>query len=1350
MVSIRKHLKILMMILSMGVVAIPQLTPMLPQTVFAEDDDDKDDEADKKAEFLKNIQDAGYGDDFRGDLEKADTGHLQDKDFTTDWYVYYMLSPGFYMEDVTKYASVNDDDVKADNSVVTKKGDKYTICGRPNEPQNMLNHNCDIPAFMTELVQNVTRDANASGIQGQQKTPASLGVLGLGMPKSIPGGVVPVNPAERNTKYTALELFGYDLEYTTYRGEYDHIVTASDARLLANVGFWGGLKLSAEALFEGVSNVFNKFFDGWIFNPKKWGAKSPGFVDGVVATVMDTSDYNVASMHAWKRPYSSESLYNAHYLSDKEVIKKAQFDFQQYLRNNLFDEIGKDPRAKEVLYLMPGSKTFPVFKFDPHKYTEESKRAVARWKSCSKSKSNKRCGTKPTLKTVPEEEQFADWKKEDYQKDFNKRAKKHNIDCFDKAKYYKDITGCWDEPFEAYAKDTLHHDNKVSQKALENLEQRFMSNNIFADPSRGISHYICADEEGEISGTMAEWKYYYTAENTADSEFINKGCSIIRPSIEGGKLGTGNYKSTDTRYLLYKKSVQPKGRGFFGSIGNWTAKTCAKITNTLVTFAFSNIIEKLSIDKFFQTSLETFRDSIFFSFASLFAGITGIYILVKAVQLGFAAWKSIGILILVFVVGTAILFNAGNILRIVEEIPSQIDGAIAELILESDTEKGYCKTSDDQDKVRTIQCQIWDVTVFQPWVHGQWGTFYKNLNADNMKNSNSDLVGTAPVNMGGGYTEHNWALWQLSKTKTGTITTDDPKNPTGSRSRALYKAVDLQAGPNNGALSDDRYFENWAGLTNERSTAGFWAGLVGISILIIIGGLCVAKIEFTFELLFKIVWLPIVLLRGMLPNGQMKIAEYINEFVGILLKRIFIVLVLVITLNILSVISETETNYSTIGLFSMIMLVAIGLYWKELVNILNTSAATIGNMRQKAGPSNWLPKTLNMKYVQTKAMIKDGVSGAIGGAIGGTMAAKELKKAGYDVKGGAIRQGIAKGVKKGASRGSMMAYRKQRKLGFGVLQQMTQAYEQGASAGITGITKNVSDKQRSDLSMLYHTVSDKHQILNDKIEALDKKILESPNDPTLRDKRKELGAELGKTNSALKNIEKFTNNGNANSMDTWTPTGNFAIDKELYNVNFKQTIKDPSTGKKRPITPEEVADKVINNVSEFENKATEYKQKQAESPLNKYVKEPLSELKSTATDKATEMKTAVDEVVNNTILKGKNEEINEVSSLRQTIKSKMEAEDTIHDFRDKKEVEEYVEDHFGAFDKNVQKQQQENLEYVLGALEKEGNVQAKSAIKQASEIDERITPKGRILKQRAQRKKQFEDYLNEREGRDDE
>lgn len=1323
--------------MSASVIVLPQMVS--PVAIIASADDEGEDS--KKSDFISGIKGAGYGESFSKDLDKAGKDYSKEKTYTVDWYINYMLRPGNYINDINEYAPVKSDTIKTDETVVHEVDGKKSVCGFDKEPQNLLNHNCDIPAFMTELMQNVTRDVQTSGIQGHERTPAYLGVLELGMPKDIPTGKVPVNPKERTTKYTALELFGYDLEHTTYSGEYDHIVTSSEARLMSNVGFWGKLKLAGNSIFTGVENVFKDFISGSVFNPNNWGGKSPGFVDGVVSTVIDTSDYNLVSMHAWKRPYLNNTLYNVHYLSDKAVIEKAQNDFFKVVRENLFSQLANEPEAKEVLSLMPGQSTFPVFKFDNKKYTEKSNKAIKEWEKCSRTSKN--CGKKPVPEVVTEEEQFKQWKNEPTQKAFNEKAKSHKIDCFDKAKNYKEITGCWDTPFRNYAKEVLSADSGLVQKIIENLEERYLSNNIYADPSRGISHYVCADEEGNTTGTMSDWKYYYTSENTREQEFINKGCSLVRPSIKGAKYGTGDDKSTDTRYLLYKQGVIPRGRGVLGTLGVKVARISAKITNTLISFAFSNIIEELSLDTIIQTTMETFRDSIFFPLATMLIAITGLWILYQAVSAGGRPWKAIASLVLTFIVGSALILNAGKVLLLIEKGPTMIDEFIADVVLVNETGHNYCDGDSGSDQVRQIQCEVWSITIFQPWVRGQFGAAYENLNANKMKNTNKALVGDAPVDMGGGHIEHNWALWQLSKTKSGTITSTDLTNPTGSTSRALYKLVDLQAGPNNGKESDSRFLWTWAGLTGERARAGFWQGIISICLLIVIGGLCIAKLEMTFELLIRVAMLPVVLAKALLPRGETKIVEYANDLIGVFIKRVFVVLVLSVSLNILNNIASLDADYGTIGLCTTAMVVAIGFYWKELIRILNNSSAAVGNMRQKLAPSRWLPKSANLKYNQIKGSIKYGTAGAIGGAIGGAQSMAELKKKGYKVSGGAILEGAKTGYRKNAGRTSTLLMRKQRKTGFGMLKQMKDAYEQGASKGVNGITQYVSEGQRSTLSRLYNTTLDRKAEIDAQIKIVKKDIADNPGDPDKIQELNSLEAQSRALKQSIENINRFTNDGNANSTGTWTPTGNFAIDKTLLNVDFDKIVKD-NEGVKRVLTPSEVADKVAEQINGYEEKARIYREKQEVNPVNQKIEKAKAEVDKRIKSGKEAIKDKSKSVAYSTVLREEAERQALIEKYKDDI-DKLETGDTIQDFANRKQIEEYVNTKYKNVDDERFKQlQADNIEYTLKALMKEGNLNRSST--GVTERRKEDKP-GQVSRTSNEKLRVMKEYIDERKNK---
>src|SRR5690606_3937138 len=102
--------------------------------------------------------------------------------------------------------------------------DEIHACN-PNSPKNLIDHNCNIPNFTTGLIQNIANpfmdDFNNAG-----KT-SSYSVFGLGVPNNIPGGIVPVSESNRAHTYTALELFGYNLQLTSYNGEWDQVVVSN-------------------------------------------------------------------------------------------------------------------------------------------------------------------------------------------------------------------------------------------------------------------------------------------------------------------------------------------------------------------------------------------------------------------------------------------------------------------------------------------------------------------------------------------------------------------------------------------------------------------------------------------------------------------------------------------------------------------------------------------------------------------------------------------------------------------------------------------------------------------------------------------------------------------------------------------------------------------------------------------------------------------------------------------------------------------------------------------------------------------------------------------------------------------
>lgn len=1060
--------------------------------------------------------------------------------------IYYLAEqifvPGSYINEVWKAVTYSEKE-NADNTVFKEADNGKEICDFPDEPQNLLNHNCDLPQLGTEFFQSFLGPASTKGVQNYQMTSSMITGLTLGMPTGIPNNTVPATKEERiasGYNYTALERFGYNLELTSYAGEYDEISTSTPARLLANIGFWGKLKLGGTAILNGLGGMWKNLVNNFEWNPLKWGKKlAEAKVAGGVAaaqTVVDTSNLNVAATHGWKRPDFVDTLYNVYYATDKEIIEKQNADVMQKVKAELKDKIEEDVNAKKAIHLMPEESDFPKFTYDPNKLTKESAAAIETWKSCNASKSSddkeNKCGSEPTPVYMTEEEQFEEWKNEDYQVQFDKDAKDVGIDCFDESKNYNQLLDCYKPKYTDYGKDIFAGDKSVFKNAVQKIMDEYFTNNPHYDVNRGLSHYMCGDEEGKISDgskSMATWKWLYEKENTRTEEFLNKdaSCKPVRPSIEGAQYGTGDGVSTDTRYKEYVNKESIASVGFWGGLGKWLAQLTTKITNTLISFAFSNVIEALSIDKIITSSIETFRDSVFFPLATIAIAIWATWSIVKYQSVkGYGFLKMLLEMLLVFVIATFTLFQAGNLLKLVEVVPTEFDKMLAEVLITDETTP-YCQSSGGQDKVRNIQCTIWDVTIFQPWVHAQWGTSYFNLNADNFSISDETktLVGEAETDLGA-KTIKNWALYQLDRTKTGSITTQDKSHPTGFKAKNIYKIVDLQAGPKNGEGRDAKYLHSWAGHNSERGSIMFLSGGIGVLTLIVIGGLAIAKLDMTFQMAIRIFFLPFVFVVGLLPGGTQKTWQYLGDILGLIMKRIFVVLILIVSLNILNAIAASDSNYVVTAMFSIGILIAIKMYWKEIVRLINETEVNINQARDTImnGASSAMPRSVKQRYSQIKNSLYSGSSMALGGAISGVMINRKLKKEGLEVKGSGFVEGMKHGWQMGAGRGALLAYNRNRRQGFGLGETLLQSYNIGKTeGGIANVMGKSNPEKMADLFSIRGILKNKIYEIKEQAKKRENELRLSLGDTYRPASEEEIGNAI-KNDSILQNL--YINLGN--------------------------------------------------------------------------------------------------------------------------------------------------------------------------------------------------------------------------------
>ncbi len=226
--------------------------------------------------------------------------------------------------------------------------DNQTGAGTP------VYHNCDVPNFMGQFVQNLYSLFDRSGAQNATAINA-MGALfpSFGQSKGIPGDAVPVDPSGGTAKYTALELYGYDLQVSSYLGEWDHIMTLNSARLLTNFSFFDSVSLTAKTIGDAIGGAFNvagsMAAEGW--NTGGIFGAIGGFFSGLfeggasaaMNTLIDTSDANVVLSYGWFRVNYPSTAYGLRQMTGQEIAAQIRAAFLSYMnssmpKNETYDE----------------------------------------------------------------------------------------------------------------------------------------------------------------------------------------------------------------------------------------------------------------------------------------------------------------------------------------------------------------------------------------------------------------------------------------------------------------------------------------------------------------------------------------------------------------------------------------------------------------------------------------------------------------------------------------------------------------------------------------------------------------------------------------------------------------------------------------------------------------------------------------------------------------------------------------------------------------------------------------------------------------------------------------------------
>lgn len=355
------------LILAIMAILMSALNPALMASADLTEATEKFDK--ESGEFLEDAEEAR---DIVNILDKNAKENPKPDRNSIDFVMKRLLYPGVYVNDV-RDAIVSDSVGKTKDELLF---DGVHACN-PDAPNNLIDHNCNIPNFTTGLIQNVV-DPFTEPLSNAGKT-SSYSIFGLGVPNNIPGDIVPIRPESRTNTYTALELYGYSLKLTSYNGEWDHILPSDSARMLSNFGVIDRITLVGTSLWNGAREGVGAFIENFSFNPVRWyGNIANAYETGASAgvnTIVDTSELNIIATNAWKRPRLDGTLYNIYVMTDAEVIRETSRGYFAAFNDGLNDKASENPELNEVLALNPNTALSDVkkFSYDPTWETDDSK-----------------------------------------------------------------------------------------------------------------------------------------------------------------------------------------------------------------------------------------------------------------------------------------------------------------------------------------------------------------------------------------------------------------------------------------------------------------------------------------------------------------------------------------------------------------------------------------------------------------------------------------------------------------------------------------------------------------------------------------------------------------------------------------------------------------------------------------------------------------------------------------------------------------------------------------------------------------------------------------------------------------
>lgn len=902
--------------------------------------------------------------------------------------------------DSPDYAECTDLDKGHKAVIGVDKGEKQYSSYGVDQP-TLQNPNCDVPGIGTEGVQDLLALFDGHGVDRADrqtaKTPFGLGVA----TELLPTNDVPVKDSDRAYKYSGLELFGYNLHWSEYNGEWDHIKVNTSVRMKSSMTFSQGLKTLGQAVSEGISafsgsishDVGSKFKSGdWLggvlsaINPLTYidaaGASVGTVMYKTLTNVMNGFEFTALKNGNWYRPdFAAETQYGVRTLTQVEknaiVIAKVRKITEGSVKglSNADDLLNYD-EATERTRLSP----------PPAPSVEECKNCMGSASENGRAQS------------------WGDWKKanKDKLENVGRNELGLDVDSFDSVaggskKKYDALLKAWNSAVDAKVSqgraDKVNSSYDTIVGTLTDSIKNQVSDEIMNRPAQAWLY--CTDRNGDPSGEPADADVKEAVKaglmtNPGKEAYGPNGDQAWqcdqpeRPTIVGGLLGSARKnvsgKYVDTRRTAYvgvnvlDMLVGNKIDGLGQAALTWS-QNVTMVLNTIIGWCFQPLLDQLGVKDVIVDWMGKLRDTIYFQLVVLMIAFAGLIIMRKLVTgHPIDSFKQIAVVILTFGLGVMLLFSPKNMVALVDDVPTALERAAIGTIFQSSSNDVLCSTTgspkgtvsavkafndlfgndtkfNPDSQVRTLQCRVWETFVVAPWSYGQWGTNINQLWADGYArtqqiSSNSGqldvsddvakLVGNAAVKMGGGVTINNWGVYQIYTQTSGTSTTEDDDRPVKTTDKNIYRIVDAQAGPDNGAGRDSTHFAAWSGRTGNKLLVGFSALALSVIGLLAIGGLALKKLEYTFTSIILLLCSPFILLMGLLPGkNQLRLRQYGFEILGLCIKRVVTVVFMCVTLEImLEVASGSDADWGSTfcGLFAILLMVKM--YGAELLAMM--------------------------------------------------------------------------------------------------------------------------------------------------------------------------------------------------------------------------------------------------------------------------------------------------------------------------------------------------------------------------------------------------------------------------------